>query len=990
MTSLRADRVRLGPMRNNEQRILRKLCLLAMCAAVATPGTAFGATAHAGKAAAAVAPAPASANNSGKDDPLNQIFALQEKVQSQESIDKVMKCLEEGGKAMQAKDFEKAINKFQEAYGQSLEMKYGDGEGRALVAMCNFYTVRGQLVKAKQLGENAIEILSEQTDKRPLGYARVQLAQVYLGMDNAYMALQQLELAMQCFSEAGNNDGGQAGQAMVLAAGLAVKANKIKEAMQFYEAAAAYFGQSGRIPEQLTIEISLSNMMLEMGLTRAANEEALKALTVARQAKDPGLLVAALSLLANCQYALGEYAQARKTYEEVLSTKLEKQMPLAIATLEEGYSFTLAATGDYAQAKTYMDKALAVIKAQGTAYHKTQLLNALGVLESQSGHYPQAIACFKEALDLQPIIQPRQDRLVTVIMQNLGAAEARSGQNRSAKNNYLEAANACQNKKFSDQRLFGRTCAALGEVSLNLKELEQAEQYLRRGIEISSKISDDAALWRQYTLLARLQALLGQAPNEALTSAVSYFRSPQAGSFASPDKLIYPTSREDMGRELVLQLVSADMVEQGLAIAEQLKDESFTLEWQRRGGEVRPADRDIYNDLVAQRVHLHAAESTSTPDKLTKDWQQWLTRFRALAAENQQLARLVAPVPISIDEIAHSVRDNQTTFVDYLVGEKSTIVFTLDGSGKLSAYRIAVDKAQLQQQVASLLTASAKNDEAARAAEKRVLQLLYSELLPDDALKTLPQNPDRTVVVVPDSILFNLPFAALVTPQGRYFVEQHTLTMAPSMSVFLDSPPRHASDISVLIGSSSAPNTQPPAAEATEASEISGAMAGELVKLTGKDVQLDNLQEQAKSTAVIHFHANLNLPENNALALPLPVATSDAGQAKTQVPANRLFELNLPSDLAVWSATAVNAKDVQGRGVQVFTRGLNYAGVRNVMMSLWVAPDPSRTSQLVEFYKGRQMGLSQAQSLRKAQLLALSKDPSPRSWAAFQLIGPGN
>jgi CHAT domain-containing protein len=44
---------------------------------------------------------------------------------------------------------------------------------------------------------------------------------------------------------------------------------------------------------------------------------------------------------------------------------------------------------------------------------------------------------------------------------------------------------------------------------------------------------------------------------------------------------------------------------------------------------------------------------------------------------------------------------------------------------------------------------------------------------------------------------------------------------------------------------------------------------------------------------------------------------------------------------------------------------------------------------LIEFYKGKQEGLNQAQSLRKAQLLALSKDPSPKSWAAFQLLGPG-
>jgi CHAT domain-containing protein len=58
-------------------------------------------------------------------------------------------------------------------------------------------------------------------------------------------------------------------------------------------------------------------------------------------------------------------------------------------------------------------------------------------------------------------------------------------------------------------------------------------------------------------------------------------------------------------------------------------------------------------------------------------------------------------------------------------------------------------------------------------------------------------------------------------------------------------------------------------------------------------------------------------------------------------------------------------------------------------MSLWVEPYSQRTSELLDFYKNKQAGLNQAESLRKAELLALAKDPSPWTWAAFQLLGPG-
>jgi CHAT domain-containing protein len=159
-----------------------------------------------------------------------------------------------------------------------------------------------------------------------------------------------------------------------------------------------------------------------------------------------------------------------------------------------------------------------------------------------------------------------------------------------------------------------------------------------------------------------------------------------------------------------------------------------------------------------------------------------------------------------------------------------------------------------------------------------------------------------------------------------------------------------------------------------------------VVTLAGKDTEINKLQEQAKTSSIIHFATQMNIPQNNPLQSTVPLAAQEPGN---KVTANSLFELNLPSDLAVWSASSVNARDVKGNGVQVFARGLNYAGVRNVLMSLWVAPDPQRTSELVEFYRGQNKGMSQAQSLRKAQMLALSKDPSPRSWAAFQLLGPG-
>src|SRR5205823_3225274 len=124
---------------------------------------------------------------------------------------------------------------FQEAYGLAKEIKYADGEGKALTEMCLFYLNKGEVPRAKELGENAIETLNDSTDKKALAEAEVALAQAYFAQDNAYLAMRQLELALKCFSELQGADSAQAGEVLVLAAGAAVKLGFTKEALQFLE-----------------------------------------------------------------------------------------------------------------------------------------------------------------------------------------------------------------------------------------------------------------------------------------------------------------------------------------------------------------------------------------------------------------------------------------------------------------------------------------------------------------------------------------------------------------------------------------------------------------------------------------------------------------------------------------------------------------------------------------------------------------------------------
>lgn len=925
---------------------------------------------------------------------LKQLPAIIDIPQTPESIEKVAKLEDEGEKYFQQHILDKALAKWQEAYGLSLEMKYAEGEGRALTNMCRIFLERGQMVKAKYMGENAIEVLSGVSDQRALGRAHLYLAQAYFGLDNPVWAGQQLEFAMKSFSASAGNNARDTAATMMLAASVLISMGKVKESIQFFEAAATYYTQAGDNARAIASRLRVVDILLSLGLLTAAQEEAEKAVSLARaNSSQPDNLLAPMSALANCKYTLGEYERAKELYGQVqdLAQKMNKQQlnEVGRSQIDLGYGSTLFACGDINAAKRHLERALPVFKSAGLSLPQSQTASALGVLEESQGNHEKAIELFGEALDLHNLITPKNDNFHMQLLANLAAVECRVGRHRDARAR-LETASA-QAKKLKNEILLARLYEAAAEVALKSADQVQTEQLLKEAMEVAQKIEDDSVLWRVYTLLAKIELTSGntaQARHD-LTSACSFFRSPQAGLFPSPECVLYPTSREDLAEELVAMLVSQGMTEQALLTCEQLKEESLIESWLQHGGQVRSEDLDIYSDLVNQRAHLHAAEVSSPPSTIIKEWQSWMTRFRSLTAQNRALARLIAPIPMTTGDVIKMVQSSHATILEYLMGSDSTVVFTVNNNGHIAASVLAVGRKRLSGQVSALMLSwAAKSEGKSRpaASEKQTLEALASELVPSSVESLLPENPNQIVVIIPDGILFNLPFAALINHQGKYFIEQHTISMAVALGVLLDSPPRYVDDFSLVVASSQGGSEN---SQDDEAALIAGLFEPEFVtRLIGRDADMKSLQEQVKGKAVVHIVDDLSFAADNPLHANLPLAYN-RGEKSSTTSCDHLFSLNLPSDLLIWSGTAVNAKDRDGTTVKVFTRGLNYAGVRNVLMSFWIEPYEQRTSELIDFYKNKQAGLNQAESLRKAELAALAKDASIRSWAAFQLVGPG-
>uniref|UniRef100_UPI00096A5787 CHAT domain-containing protein n=1 Tax=Candidatus Protochlamydia sp. W-9 TaxID=1785087 RepID=UPI00096A5787 len=101
-------------------------------------------------------------------------------------------------------------------------------------------------------------------------------------------------------------------------------------------------------------------------------------------------------------------------------------------------------------------------------------------------------------------------------------------------------------------------------------------------------------------------------------------------------------------------------------------------------------------------------------------------------------------------------------------------------------------------------------DESANSAVlqafKKRLSLWYEALIaPLESY--LPKDPQQVVTIIPDNFLAQIPFAAFLDKEEKYFIEKHPISIAPSIEILklLDEIPKDFSESSLVIGNPTTP-----------------------------------------------------------------------------------------------------------------------------------------------------------------------------------------
>jgi len=283
------------------------------------------------------------------------------------------------------------------------------------------------------------------------------------------------------------------------------------------------------------------------------------------------------------------------------------------------------------------------------------------------------------------------------------------------------------------------------------------------------------------------------------------------------------------------------------------------------------------------------------------------------------------------------------------------------------------------------------------------LRALSARLI-DPIREHLPEEPDTPVAFIPQGELFLVPFAALPDENGRFLVEDHVITLSPSIELLrLARERRKAVDAAglteiLLVGNPTMPGYQPrPDRDAVALSPLPGAEAEakhlgsvlEAEPLIGDDATETAVASRMEQARFLHFATHGLLEAENAynqsLLSSLAFASCDKEDGFLTV--KETARMNLRAELAVLSACDTGRGRISGDGVIGLSRGYITAGVPTVVVSLWPVSDQA-TAVLMEHYYGALLEKTpKAAALREAILKTKEQFPSPRLWAPFVSYG---
>lgn len=812
---------------------------------------------------------------------------------------------------------------------------------------------------------------------------------------------------------------------------------------------------------------------------RAYSEQSLAMAEAVKKSSEPvGVLpdqygfAGALSTLGTLFSQDGNYSQAIEylqkstaLYQELDGVRYGYQQAENLAELGRVHK----AMGDNVQALLFLNKAFEV--ARRLRYHDltARMVNSIGLLYLEQEDYAKALGFFGQSLEAYKRSSNQAE--AALVLQNLGVTHQRQGNFDQALESFRKS---IEQAGESDKDVLIAARQGMGAVYRERGEFKVALEVLDQSLTLAEQVGDQTRiaeiLWRKAEVHHDLHNYADAVAlsESALTIArklglpkLSYLTATTLGkAYAKQKKPVLALKTLSQAVEQVETMREhVTGQEQGRLLFFEKKVAAYHALIELLIEQNKLAEALMYTERAKGRVLLDILSggrfqpaNTMTPSEKKEEQQlnqaiiatnneirQERLRKSADAAQLEQLnakldaARLkyasfqdvfhaahpewkTLPGQIGAlkpDDLNKLIPNQKTALLDYVVTKERCYLFLLSNpspsrSFDLKVYPIKIEEKDLKRMVDRFRQMLAsRHPDFAEPSRK-----LYDLLIKPAASQLLGVS---TIGIVPDGVLWELPFQALQPRENHYLIEDASIFCSPSLRVLRELGGRRGAGDrqSSLLAFAN------PLAEANSPIGLQETRNGErLVALPDAETEVRSLTQffaanrsnvfiganadektfkfQAPAHSIIHCATHGVLDNNHPLYSYLLLSNAEGdGVNDGLLEAREIMNLELNADLVVLSACETARGRVgAGEGMIGMSWAFFAAGCRATVVSQWKVNSASTAQWMTGFYQELRQTkdekkIVKADALRLA-MLKMMKDlryAHPFYWAGFVLIG---
>jgi CHAT domain-containing protein/Tfp pilus assembly protein PilF len=811
-----------------------------------------------------------------------------------------------------------------------------------------------------------------------------------------------------------------------------------------------------------------------------------KCLAYARDMRSAHAISRSLAYLGEIYTQLGDYARAHESFDEALKilsladAKDKTRLGHAMAGKADVYS----KQGDYARALDLLRQAVAIAEEMNSPPNVAALLNDMAKVYFNMGDIPRALETYNRALELAKRVGFQEVVLTTTV--NIGAtylrqgdlpqamAYARAGFELAQKaGNRLEVWNAliaianiyreqgddaraaetyqrclALAEEMKSQLLVSQTLGELGALYYRGGKYQQAHDASVRGANVARSLGLEEVLWKTLTIKGQCDLALGRREDaaRAFSEAVEVIEKLNRQVTGSEDTLrrFFENKTEPyLGMVNLLVGQGSDLAAltyaertKGRVLIDLLHNGRIDVQKTMTAGEIE-RERELKYRLVSLNSQLSQEHLAPRPDaaaieklKARLDEARFdYESFQSALYERRPTLRLQRAdiPPLSGQDIARVLEDGAAT-VEYVLAHDKLHIFVLTrraaapGGFDLKVTTTPINGQKLAAMIKKFRAQVGERDLGFAALSRELYDLLVGPVAAQLASKT-------TLCIIPDGVLWELPFQALLNGRGEYLLVEHAIYYSPSLSVLKEilkrSPagegvdgaargargPRRQTLFAVanprVGGPAPAPETAVrgdlrflPLPEAEhEVAELSGIYGRSNSRvIVGGDALEETVKREAGKFKVLHFATHAVLDDRSPLySFMLLARRPGSDDEDGLLEMWEVLNMNLDADLVTLSACETARGSVSaGEGMIGMSWAFFVAGSSSLIASQWQVDSASTSSMMVKLYSdlrnqsaGSGSPATKAQALRRAalNLRRTKRYELPYYWAGFVLIG---